>query len=149
MPIWFQINRFRVRMPFWHITAVKIKCFFFLILSCRFTSLRLLTCLSLCNTQARAVNLGHWPQHVLGNVIPCHKAVRLHAEFAIAFYSCFRRKVCVWRHVSWQGLTFTWACLLVTALRNLICTGVYLSFLKFSFNSKCLEFAPCTQTSFR
>ena len=148
-------------MPFWHITAVKIKCFFFLILSCRFTSLRLLTCLSLCNTQARAVNLGHWPQHVLGNVIPCHKAVRLHAEFAIAFFSCFRRKVCVWRHVSWWGLTFAWACLLATALRNLNCTGAYhdaqshvcrierLSFLKFNFDRRRLEFAPCAQTSFR
>jgi len=29
MPIWFQINRSRLRMPFWYITAVKIKCFFF------------------------------------------------------------------------------------------------------------------------
>ena len=107
MPIWFQINRLRVWMPFWHITAVKLKCFFFLILSCHFTSLR------------------SWQRHPLPSDF-MHKAVRLHAEFAIAFFSCFRRKVCVWRHVSWQGLTFVWACLLVTALRNLICTGVYL-----------------------
>jgi len=137
MPIWFQINRLRVRMPFWHITAVKIKCFFFLILSCHFTGLR------------------SWQRH------PCHKAVRLHAEFATAFFSCFRIKVCVWRHVSWWGLTFAWACLLVTALRNLNCTGVYhdawshvcrferLSSLKFNFDRKRLEFAPCAQTSFR
>jgi len=102
MPIWFQINRSRVRIPFWHITAVKIKCFFFLLLSWHFISL-----------------------HSRQRQTLCYKAVQPCPELAITFFSCFRLKV-LWRHVTWQKSTLACACLLVTARRNLDCTPVYL-----------------------
>jgi len=89
MPIWSQIIRLRVRMPFWHITAVKIKCFFFLILSCHCTSLRSWQRYPLplsCPTSRRACNCLSLVLQAQGLWVTSRHLVRI--DLCLSVFTC-------------------------------------------------------------